>query len=77
MMCLVLSNGRTITAPTLWEGLKAAGLESLTLRVNPTGTGSFSVDYAATEVYDKRLERNVVVWNFLGEFAHVPEKGKQ
>ena len=77
MICLVLNIGKTVTAPTIWDALKALGLDRLHVRVRPTGKGSFLVDYFAKVEYNERRKKDVSVWNPLGEFATVPEKGAQ
>lgn len=73
MVCLVLAIGKTVTAPTIWLALKAIGLGGLTTRIRPSKKGSFIVDYAARTEYNERRKKDVIVWNFLGEFAAVEQ----
>lgn len=70
MICLVLCTGKTVTAPNIFEALKATGLSQLTIKIIPTKKGSFSLHYASKVVKSKR-GKDVLQWNFLGEFANV------
>lgn len=72
MICLVLKDGKTISAPTIGLALKAIKLDKLQWRAKSTRRGSFDLLYADGVIQSKRGPK--IHWEFLGEFATVEPK---